>query len=179
MLDKVRFQLEGILTSCNDLTRAKELLKGLVLDIKKYSEENTLADMHNVFRVLEEYDTYFRTEVKKYANIPQNRHKDRAYQVSEILTITTLIISYLSRALRKYNVTPTETNKGTAKVLRQLNEMREQYRNEKISWGMVLKAETAMIADETVTKEIKANGYDIATLEETYDTCSKIGEVDS
>lgn len=166
MLDKIRFQLESILTTCHDFNRAKELLRALIFDIKKYTDENTLADMHSVFRVLEEYDTHFRTEVRKFALIPQNDHKQRAYQVSEILTIATLLISYLSRALRKYNVEPTETNKSTTKVLRQLNEAREQYRNEKISWGMVLKAETAMIAEDTAVIQIKANGYDVALLEE-------------
>ena len=67
MLDTIRYKLENVLTSCEDLRNAKTVLKEIVDDIRAYNDENKLkTDIHGTFRIIEEYDTLFRTEVNKF-----------------------------------------------------------------------------------------------------------------
>lgn len=146
MLDTIRYKLENILTSCNDLNNAKKVLKDIIDDIRAYNDENKLkADLHGTFRIIEEYDTLFRTEVNKFMGMRQELHFDRIYQIQEILSICSLLLSYLHTQLKKYNTEPTETRGTTAKALRQLIEARDHYKGEKISWSGILKSETTIV----------------------------------
>ena len=160
MLDTIRYKLENILTSCSDLDNAKKVLKEITDDIRAYNDENKLkADMHSTFRIIEEYDTLFRTEVNKFMGMRQELHFDRIYQVQEILSICSLLLSYLNTQLKKYNTEATETRGTTAKALRQLVEAKEHYKGEKMSWGGILKSETTIV--NALTEQI-AHGPDIA-----------------
>lgn len=146
MLDTIRYKLENILTSCEDLGNAKKVLKGITDDIRAYNDENKLkSDMHSTFRIIEEYDTLFRTEVNKFMGMRQEMHFDRIYQIQEILSICSLLLSYLTTQLKKYNTEASETRGSTAKALRQLIEAKEHYKGEKMSWGGILKSETTIV----------------------------------
>lgn len=159
MLDTIRYKLEGIITDCNDLGNAKKALKEIADDIRAYNDENKLkADMHGTFRIIEEYDTLFRTEVNKFMGMRQELHFDRIYQVQEILSICSLLLSYLHTQLKKYNTEASETRGSTAKALRQLVEAKEHYKGEKMSWAGVLKSETMIVNALT---EKMAHGPDI------------------
>lgn len=146
MLDIIRYKIDGILTSCNDLGNAKKVLKEISDDIRDYNDENKRkADLHSTFRIIEEYDTLFRTEINKFLGMKQELHYDRIYQIQEILSICSLLLSYLNTQLKKYNTEATETRGSTAKALRQLVEARDHYKGEKMSWGGILKSETTIV----------------------------------
>lgn len=146
MLDKVKYTIESLLTSCSDINNMKSTLKGLYDTIVAYNTENKQrADMHSTFRVIEQYDTLFRVETNKFMAIPQANHYDRMYQVQEILSICSLLLSYIVAQLKKYNTEATDTRGTTAKALRQLVEARDFYKGEKMSWGGILKAETTIV----------------------------------
>ena len=163
MLDTIRFKLEAILTDCGDLDNAKKIIKKITDDIRAYNDENKLkTDMHGTFRVIEEYDTLFRTEVNKFMGMRQELHFDRIYQIQEILSICSLLLSYLNTQLKKYNTEASETRGSTAKALRQLVEAKEHYKGEKMSWGGILKSETTIV--NALTEQI-AHGPDIAEKE--------------
>ena len=160
MLDTIRYKLENILTSCEDLGNAKAVIKQITDDIRAYNDENKLkSDMHGTFRIVEEYDTLFRTEVNKFMGMRQELHFDRIYQIQEILSICSLLLSYLNTQLKKYNTEVSETRGSTAKALRQLVDAREHYKGEKMSWGGILKSETTIV--NALTEQI-AHGPDIA-----------------
>ena len=147
MLDTIRYKLENVLTSCEDLRNAKTVLKEIVDDIRAYNDENKLkTDIHGTFRIIEEYDTLFRTEVNKFMGMKQELHFDRIYQVQEILSICSLLLSYINTQLKKYNTEASETRGSTAKALRQLVEAKEHYKGEKMSWGGILKSETMIVS---------------------------------
>ena len=147
MLDTIRYKLENVLTSCEDLRNAKTVLKEIVEDIRAYNDENKLkTDIHGTFRIIEEYDTLFRTEVNKFMGMKQELHFDRIYQVQEILSICSLLLSYINTQLKKYNTEASETRGSTAKALRQLVEAKEHYKGEKMSWGGILKSETMIVS---------------------------------
>ena len=147
MLDTIRYKLENVLTSCEDLRNAKTVLKEIVDDIRAYNDENKLkTDIHGTFRIIEEYDTLFRTEVNKFMGMKQELHFDRIYQVQEILSICSLLLSYINTQLKKYNTEASETRGSTAKALRQLVEAKEHYKGEKMSWGRILKSETMIVS---------------------------------
>ena len=147
MLDTIRYKLEDVLTSCEDLRNAKTVLKEIVDDIRAYNDENKLkTDIHGTFRIIEEYDTLFRTEVNKFMGMKQELHFDRIYQVQEILSICSLLLSYINTQLKKYNTEASETRGSTAKALRQLVEAKEHYKGEKMSWGGILKSETMIVS---------------------------------
>ena len=146
MLESVKYKLEGILTSCASIERAKGEIKNIVANINSYLDsDKQVTDLHRTFRTIEEYDTMFKVETNKFMGIPQTMHYDRIYQAQEILCICSLILSYITRQLKKYNTEATETRGTTAKALRQLAEVKEQYKCEKMSWGGILKAETAVL----------------------------------
>ena len=146
MLDTIRYKIESILTDCNDISNAKVILKGIADSIRSYNDENKRkADLHSTFRIIEEYDTLFRVEVNKFLAMRQELHFDRIYQVQEILSICSLLLSYLNTQLKKYNTEATETRGTTSKALRQLVEAKEHYKGEKMSWGGILKSETTIV----------------------------------
>lgn len=154
MLDIIKFKLEGVVRDCFNLDNAKVVLKEIIEEISDYNDENKRkADLHSTFRIIEEYDTLFRTETSKFMSIPQDKHFDRIYQVQEILSICTLLLSYLNTQLKKYNTEPTETRGSTSKALRQLVEAREFYKGEKISWAGILKAESTIV--NALTEQVK------------------------
>ena len=160
MLDTIRFKLEAILTDCGDLDNAKKIIKKITDDIRAYNDENKLkTDMHGTFRIIEEYDTLFRTEVNKFMGMRQELHFDRIYQIQEILSICSLLLSYLNTQLKKYNTEASETRGFTAKALRQLVEAKEHYKGEKMSWGGILKSETMIV--NALTERL-VHGPDIA-----------------
>ena len=76
----------------------------------------------------------------------QELHFDRIYQVQEILSICSLLLSYINTQLKKYNTEASETRGSTAKALRQLVEAKEHYKGEKMSWGGILKSETMIVS---------------------------------
>ena len=156
MLDIVRFKLEGALTSAGTFEGLKKSVRDLLDEIYAYLDTNKQkADLMGTFRIIEEYDTLFRNEVGKFIGMPQNAHYDRIYQIQEILSICSLLLSYLTSALKKYNTEPTETRGSTARALRQLQEAKEHYKSEKMSWGGVLKSETTMI--DVKMEELRIN----------------------
>lgn len=165
MLDTIRYKIEGIITDCNDLSNAKKLLKSIADSIRDYNDENKRkADLHGTFRIIEEYDTLYRTEVNKFMGMNQDLHFDRIYQVQEILSICSLLLSYLNTQLKKYNTEVTETRGTTAKALRQLQEAKEHYRGEKMSWGGILKSETTIV-NALTEKMVYERDTDIAIAE--------------
>ena len=158
MLDTIRIKLENILTECTNLDMAKVYVKAIVDKIMAYQDQNKAeSDLHATFRLMEQYDTLFRTETKKFLAIPQTNHYDRVYQVQEILTICTLMLSYINRELKRHNLEVTEVRGSASKknTLRILSESKEQYKSEKMSWGGILKAETAII--NARVEELKYN----------------------
>lgn len=167
MLDTIRYKLEGIITDCNNLDNAKKLLKGIADAIRDYNDENKRkADLHGTFRIIEEYDTLFRVEVNKFMGMKQELHYDRIYQIQEILSICSLLLSYLNTQLKKYNTEATETRGSTAKALRQLVEAKDHYKGEKMSWGGILKSETTIV--NALTEQL-VHGTDLAISESEVD----------
>lgn len=147
MLDTIQYKLDALLTDCENLDNAKTIIKGITDSIRDYKDENKAkADLHSTFRIIEEYDTLFRTEVRKFMAIEQEKHYDRVYRAQEILCICSLLLSYINSQLKRYNTEVTETRGSTAKALRQLQEAKEHYRGEKMSWGGILKSENTVIA---------------------------------
>lgn len=149
MLDKVKYKLLNAITNTNDVGLIKTDLKKIISEIEKFQEENKpLSDMHSVFRTLEEYSTMYTIETQKYLAIPREQYHDRAYQAQEILCILSLVLSLITSILRKYN-NPAEEKGTLARYLRMLNENKEHFKGEKMSWSIIAKEQTALVQDIT------------------------------
>ena len=149
MLNIIKAKLEAVLTSYSDLNCAKDEITNIVKVIREHLDNNKVeAAMHSTHRILDEYTTLYNDAVTKFHSIPQNNHYDRIYQMGQIVTISALLLSYLTRGLRKYN-TDAPQSSSAGKSLRQLAEAREHYRNERVSWTTLISAEKAIIQAKT------------------------------
>lgn len=147
MLDIVKYKLLNVITDKNDINLIKTDLKNIVTEIETYKKENEpLSDMHSVFRTLEEYSNMYIIETQKFMAIPPEEYGKRAFQSQEILCILSLVLSLITQILRKY-ANPSEDKGTLSRYLRMLNDNKEHFKGEKMSWSIIAKEQTALIQD--------------------------------
>lgn len=161
MLTKIKYQLSGIVVNSNDTELIKNELKNVISDIDAFQEANKpLSDMHSTFRTLEEYSSLYEVETAKFSAIPNEKYLDRAWKIQEILSVLSLILSLINDVLRKYNNPSSADGSQAAKYLRMLNTNQEHFKSERMSWIVALKAQTAVIEDFTLQRQLRAKRVD-------------------
>lgn len=154
MLNVVKEKLTNLLLNSDTIEYTKGELKKVIDSIDAFEKaNNTMTDMHSAFRALEEYTVQYGMEVNNYYQMDERALSDRITQIQKIVCLVTMASALISAVLRRYN---TAKDTGTiAKYLRTLNDQKETFKNDKITWISVLKSLTTLVADATADKAIK------------------------
>ena len=117
----------------------------LISQIEAYQgTENTLVDISRVMRIINEYNTTFLTEVQEYEAFPKNNIKNipaRMEKVRDILCTLSALHTYLTLSLSSIKDSTYET-KNIRGYLTDLNDRKEHFKSEKMTWVTILKSLT-------------------------------------
>lgn len=147
MLETVKQILENAITDTNSPVVLKNIMKDVIDRITAYLQEDSVStDIHSTFRALERYSTLYKVNVQKYMAFSLTTPlTDRIFLAQEILCILSMALCTIGEVIRKYD---SSKDKGTlAKYLRMLNEEKDMYKTEKISWMNTQKALTTLLSD--------------------------------
>ena len=120
-----------------------ESIDELISEIEAYQgTENNLTDISKVMRVINEYNLSFLTEVQEYEVIPKDTVRNiplRMEKVRGILCTLSALHTYLTLSLSSIKDSVYET-KNIRGYLSDLNDKREHYKSEKMTWVTILKS---------------------------------------
>ncbi len=122
-----------------------EDINSLIAEIESYQgTEKNLNDISKVMRVINEYNLSFLTEVQEYESLPKNKLGSlpaRMEKVRGILCTLSALHTYLILSMANIKESTYET-KNIRGYLSDLNEKKEHYKSEKMTWVTILKSLT-------------------------------------
>lgn len=154
MLDTVTARIVDIVLNYQDTTHIKNLLKGILEDIRHYQDANrTMSDIHGTFRYVAELDTQLQAEILKFNGVDRGDYLRRAYHIQEILALISMICMSLNRVLVAYSANSNDKSQ-IAKQLGNIHQQYERYKSERMAWVCEAKLQSSIIADITTRNNI-------------------------
>ena len=120
-------------------------IDNLIKEIEAYQKtENNFTDIARIMRTVNEYNLTFITLVEEYQAYPNSDIKllpKRTDKVREILTILSALHTYLVLSINTVKDGSYEL-KGVQLYLRELNDKKEHFKSEKVTWATILRSLT-------------------------------------
>lgn len=117
----------------------------LISEIEAFKgTENTLTNISQVMRVINEYNITFITLVEQYEAMPKDEIEHlpaRMEKAREILCILSTLHTYLLLSLNTISES-TFNMKNIGKYVAELREKKEHFKSEKMAWMVILKSLT-------------------------------------
>ena len=118
-------------------------IETLISEIDSYQgTASNLTDISKVMRVISEYNLSFLTEVQEYESVPKEDTENlpiRMEKVRGILCTLSALHTYLMLSLSGIRDSTYDT-KSIRTYLSDLNEKKEHYKSEKMTWVTILKS---------------------------------------
>ena len=151
--DMLRAELVNMLDRDEDFVqqRIQKLIDKVDADIE---ERNKSTQIHDVFRVIEEYRQTYINIVSEFTTLQPNAIQAKTYKTHEALCVLMALSTLLTSSSISVLTGATETD-PMYKQARQLQEYRDFYKSEKIVWQSILKSLTARVALDTENKKLK------------------------
>lgn len=127
----------------------------LIDEIKTYQgTENTLTDISSVMRVINEYSITYIDKVHEYEGMPKDNIKympKRMEKVRDILCTLSSLHTYLVISTSRIKES-TYNMKNIRNYYIELNEKKEHFKSEKMTWAVILKS---LIQETNFTTEMR------------------------
>jgi hypothetical protein len=144
------------------VSRIRELIDGINKHIDKYS---SLEDVNTVLSNASKYESMFIELSEEFLMPKTGVHevkllKKKISSAQEILCILSAIETYLFIVLTRYNAQNLQMDKNTYKIVQQLRDKKEHYKNEKFAWINILKSATTELQNYMKEKELESKKVD-------------------
>lgn len=130
-------------------------IEELITEISSYQgTENSLNDISKVMRVINEYNISFLNKVQEYEAFPKNDIKQipmRMEKIREILCILSMLHTYIVISLSSIKES-TYNMKNIRNYMIELNEKKEHFKSEKMTWATILKS---LVQETSFTIEMR------------------------
>lgn len=118
--------------------------------------ENKLLDIASIMRTVSDYSISYITQIQEYEALPKNDIKllpKRAEVVRGILCTLSLLHTYL--VISRNNISESTFNmKNLRTYLTDLDNKKEHYKSEKMTWGSILRSITQELAFTTEMRKL-------------------------
>ena len=120
-------------------------IETLISEINEYQgTENSFQDISKIMRVINEYNVTFLSLIKKYEALPKNdirKLPERTEKVREIVCVLSALHTYLVLSLSRVKES-TYDMKNLRSYMTELNEKKEHFKSEKMTWTAMLRSLT-------------------------------------